>query len=302
MERKQGLISVFDKTGIVDFCKQASSRFTFISTGKTAKTLEESDISVKRVASHTGFPEILDGRVKTLHPIIMAGILGTINHTSEMEEMGIHPFGLVVVNLYPFQQIISQPHNLSEALENIDIGDAKYEEKVFEILTRKESLVLCVFKEYEMPQHSVRLVPNGLLVQPTDTRVITEEDLTIVSKRKPTPQEVKDLRFAWKVVKYVKSNSAVVSIGTQTLGIGMGQPSRINAVELALKHAKNRSRGAVLASDSFFPFSDSVETAGQKGITAIIAPGGSMRDSESIEAANNFNIAMVWTGIRCFRH
>lgn len=500
MERKLGLISVFDKTGITDFCKEVLPTFNFISTGNTAKILEDSNIPVTKLASHTGYPEILGGRVKSLHPKIMGGILGTIDHLSEMKEMVIHPFGLVVVNLYPFQQVISEPHDLAEAMENIDIGgvtllraaaknfrevivicspedyksvgeaivnntvtldmrkqlakkaflytakydatisryfteitydpfppayilgfenpqelrygenwhqeakyylqsnkkpfyeqlhgkrvslnnlvdfyasirlfsehkepscaiikhtspcgfasgadietafdhaletdklsafgsamgfnrpitenlanklnamfvDAiiapKYEEKAFKILTRKESLVLCVFKEYEMPQHSVRLVPNGLLVQPTDTRRISEENLTVVSKRKPTKQEVKDLFFAWKVVKYVKSNAAVVSVGKKTLGIGMGQPSRIGAVELALTRAEERSQGAVLASDSFFPFKDCVEAAGEKGIAAIIAPGGSKRDSESIEAADEFDIAMVWTGTRCFLH
>lgn len=500
MKRNQGLISVFDKTGIVNFCKKVSSRFLFISTGKTAKILKAANIPVKTVASHTGYPEILGGRVKTLHPEILGGILGTIDYSSEMEEMGVQPFGLVVVNLYPFQQIVSYPHNLVKAMENIDIGgvtllraaaknfrevivicspndynsvgdaiagdkvsldlrkelakkvfrytanydtvisryfveitndffpptlvlsfenpqdlrygenwhqEAKYylqanknpfyrqlhgkkvslnnlvdfcatiglfseqeepacaiikhtspcgfacandietafghalatdelsafgsamgfnrpiteslanklnamfidaiiapeyEKKAFEILTRKEKIILCVFNEYEIPRYSIRFVPNGLLVQPTDTRIISEDDLTVVSKRKPTPQEVKDLLFAWNVVKYVKSNAAVVSIGRKTLGIGMGQPSRIKAVKFALNHANDRLQGAVLASDSFFPFRDSVDAAGEKGIRAIIASGGSIRDKEVIEAADEFDIAMIWTGIRCFRH
>ena len=500
MEKKLGLISVFDKTGILDFCTQVSEWFNFISTGKTAKLLETSNIRVQTVANYTGYPEILGGRVKTLHPKTMGGILGTIDHRSEMEKMNIPPLGLIVVNLYPFQQVISQSHELAEAIENIDIGgvtllraaaknfkevivicspddynsvseaiisdsislemrkelakkaflytaeydstisqyfaeitndpfpplfiqsfknpqhlrygenwhqearyylqysqkpfykqlhgkkvslnnlvdyyaaigllsehenpscaiikhtspcgfacagdietafdhafatdnlsafgsaigfnrpiteelskklnamfvDAiiapKYEDRAFEILTRKEKIVLCVFNNYEMPKQSIRLVPNGILVQPTDTRKVTEDDLSFVTKRKPTPKELKDLLFAWKVVKYVKSNSAVVSTDTRTLGIGMGQTSRIGAVELALKRAKDRSKGAVLASDAFFPFRDSVEAVGKKSVTAIIAPGGSIRDSESIEAANDFDIAMVWSGIRCFLH
>lgn len=500
MKRNQALISVFDKTGIAEFCRKIESKFNFISTGKTSKALEAANIPVQTVANQTGYPEILGGRVKTLHPDIVGGILGTIDHASEMEELGIPQFGLVVVNLYPFQQVISQSHDVTEALESVDIGgvtllraaaknfqeiivicspndynsvceaiindtvtldmrkelakktflytsnydaaisryfvkmtkdpfpttyilsfgtpqdlrygenwhqearyyiesaknpfyrqlhgkkvsfnnlmdfytimglflehkepscaiikhtspcgfacaetiettyehalltdeisafgsvmgfnriitenlaeklssifvDAiiapKYEEKAHRILTRKEKIVICEFKEYEIPQQSIRLVPNGILVQSTDTRIITEDDLKFVTKREPTTQEIRDLIFAWKVVKYVKSNSAVVSIGTKTLGIGMGQPSRIDAVKLALERARDRSKGAVLASDSFFPFKDSVQAAGEKGITAIISSGGSVRDSESISAANEFDIALVWTGIRCFRH
>ncbi|MFX1283796.1 MAG: bifunctional phosphoribosylaminoimidazolecarboxamide formyltransferase/IMP cyclohydrolase [Promethearchaeota archaeon] len=500
MKRNQGLISVFDKTGIVEFCKKVSSRYSFISTGKTAEILNAAKIPVKTVANHTGYPEILGGRVKTLHPKILGGILGTIDNSSEMKEMGIQPFGLVVVNLYPFQQVISQPHNLVDTTENIDIGgvtllraaaknfrevivicslndynsvgdaivgdtvsldlrkelakkaflytakydaiiskyfvektndlfpstfilnfenpqdlrygenwhqDARYylqsnknpfykqlhgkkvslnnlmdfhtamglfsehtepacaiikhtspcgfacaedietafdhafatdelsafgsamgfnrpitenlaiklnamfvdaiiapqyEKEAYEILTRKEKIVLCKFEKYEMPQYSVRLIPNGLLAQSIDKHVIGEEDLRVVTKRSPTPQEVKDLIFAWKVVKYVKSNAAVVCINRKTLGIGMGQPSRVEAVKLALNRANDRSQGAVLASDSFFPFRDSIDAAGEKGIRGIIASGGSIRDSESIEAADEFKIVMVWTGIRCFRH
>lgn len=462
--------------------------------------LATANIQVEKVSKYTGFSEILNGRVKTLHPHILGGILGTIDHASEMEELGIFPFGLVVVNLYPFQKVVSQSHNFTKALENIDIGgvtllraaaknfqevivicnpndyhsvceaiindtvtldmrkelakkaflytanydaiiskyfvektydpfpstyilsfgtpkglrygenwhqearyylesnkkpfytqlhgkivslnnlvdfytalglfsehqdpacaiikhsspcgfacaenietafdlafstdkvsafgsamgfnriiteklaeklneifiDAiiapKYEEKAFETLKRKEKIILCELNDYEIPQHSIRLIPNGILVQPTDMRIITENDLNFVTKRKPTTREIKDLLFAWKVVKYVKSNSAVVSIGTKTLGIGVGQPSRIDAVTQALERAKDQVKGAVLASDSFFPFKDSVQAAGEKGITAVIASGGSIRDSDSIETANEYDIAMVWTGIRCFRH
>jgi phosphoribosylaminoimidazolecarboxamide formyltransferase/IMP cyclohydrolase len=500
MKRNYALISVFDKTGIIEFCKKIESNYKFISTGKTSKALKAANIPVQTVTTLTGYPEILGGRVKTLHPDIVGGILGTSDHASEMEELSISPFGLVVVNLYPFQQVITQSHDMTEALANIDIGgvtllraaaknfpeiivicspndydsvceaiindmvtldirrelakkaflytanydasisryfvqmtkdafptpyiinfetplelrygenwhqEARYylesarnpfykqlhgkkvsfnnlmdfytaigllseheysacaiikhtspcgfacadtieiafnkafltdkisafgstmgfnrrvtedladelstifvdaiiapsfEENAYKILTRKENIVICEFQEYKIPQQSIRLVPNGLLVQPTDRKVITEDELKFVTKRKPTGQEIKDLIFAWKVVKYVKSNSAVVSIGTKTLGIGMGQPSRIYAVKLALERAKERSKGAVLASDSFFPFKDSVQTAGEKGITAIVASGGSIRDNESIEVANEYNIAMAWTGIRCFRH
>ncbi len=453
---------------------------------------------MRTISNLTGFPEILDGRVKTLHPKIMAGILGTSAHSSEMEKMEIHPFGLVVVNLYPFEQVISKPHDLMDAIENIDIGgvtllraaaknfhevivvsspedytrvsdaitnnevnldlrrelakkaffhtskydiaisrylssedqfpssfvlgfenpqalrygenphqEAKYylqhgqepfyrqihgkavslnnlvdfytvvglfsestepscaiikhtspcgfasaedvetafdhafdtdnlsafgsimgfnrpitegvakklsamfvdgiiapeyEERAFEILAKKKKIILCAFGNYERPELSIRLVPNGILVQPTDTRILSEEDLQVVTKRAPTPQELKDLLFAWKVVKYAKSNAAVISTGTRTLGIGMGQTSRIAAVESALARAGERSEGAVMSSDAFFPYRDSIDAAAQRGVKAIIAPGGSIRDSQSIAAADEAGIAMVWSGIRAFLH
>ena len=108
--------------------------------------------------------------------------------------------------------------------------------------------------------------------------------------------------FAWKVVKYAKSNAAVISTGTKTLGVGMGQASRIGAVELALKRAGERAEGSVLASDAFFPYRDSIDAAAEKGVSAIIAPGGSIRDNQSITAADEAGIVLVWSGIRAFLH
>ncbi len=498
LERRKAIISVFDKTGIVDFCKRISSYYDFISTGKTAGLLDASNIPVSTVSSVTEFPEILDGRVKTLHPSIMGGILGTESHSDELLKHGIDPVGLVVVNLYPFEQVISGEHCLMDAIENIDIGgvtllraaaknyhevlvvcspgdydkvaeaingntiteelrrelarkaffhtarydiaiskyfssgiefpesfllgferpqelrygenwhqparyylnpgsnpffeqlhgkeisynnlvdfyaatgilsesegpscaiikhtspcgfataqnveqafddafdtdnlsafgsamgfnrcitanlarklnamfvDAiiapEYDEEALEILKKKKNLILCKFQEYKIPEQSIKLVPNGILVQPTDLRTLTPEDLTIVTKRKPTDEETADLLFAWKVVKYAKSNAAVISKGTKTLGVGMGQSSRIAAVELALQRAGDRAQGSVMASDAFFPYRDSIDAATAKGVTAIIAPGGSIRDAESITAADEAGIAMIWSGVRSFLH
>ncbi len=498
LDRIQGIISVSDKRGIVKFCQRISSYFNFMSTGNTANLLVSSNISVKTVSDLTDFPEILDGRVKTLHPIVMGGILGTSQHKPELESLGIEPIGLVVANLYPFEQVISKPHDLSDVIENIDIGGvtllraaaknyqevivvsspddyaivadaitensitpelrkelaikafhltAKYDiaisgyltkddqfpdefvssytrpqelrygenphqearyylspgkepfyeqlhgkkvslnnlvdfyaamgslsehqdpsctiikhtspcgfasahdietafdhafetdnlsafgsvmgfnrpitkelakklnsmfvdgiiakdfdDEAFKILSRKKRIILCKSKEFTIPERSVRLVPNGILVQPTDTHTISEKDLTYVSERKPTSNELKELLFAWKIVKYAKSNSTVISTGTRTLGIGMGQTSRIGAVELALKRAGKRAKGAVMASDAFFPYRDSIDAAVKEGVTAIIAPGGSIRDSESILAADDAGIAFVWSGVRAFLH
>ncbi|MGY5859830.1 MAG: bifunctional phosphoribosylaminoimidazolecarboxamide formyltransferase/IMP cyclohydrolase [Candidatus Thorarchaeota archaeon] len=498
MERRQAIISVFDKEGVVAFCKRVSSHFDFISTGNTAKLLESSDIPVTRVSDFTGYPEILGGRVKTLHPKVMGGILGTKQHQSEIEKMDLQPFGLVVSNLYPFEQVISQKHDLMVAIENIDIGgvtllraaaknyhevlvvsspsdyervaaailddsvteelrkdlaikafkhtakydiaisrylssevdwppsfvmgfdnpqDLRYGENwhqeakyylapgsepfytqvhgkqvsfnnlvdftsaigvlsefedptcaiikhtspcgvacsgeieaafddafatdnlsafgsvmgfnrpiteplakklnamfvdaiiapeydlnAMEILTKKKNLILCTFNDYTIPDLAIRLVPNGILVQPSDTHKISKSDLKVVSERSPTDEEFTELMFAWKVVKYTKSNAAVISTRTKTLGVGMGQTSRVGAVELALKRAGERSKGAVLASDAFFPYRDSIDAAVKEGVSAIIAPGGSIRDNQSITAADEAGISLVWSGIRAFLH
>ncbi|MFW9933873.1 MAG: bifunctional phosphoribosylaminoimidazolecarboxamide formyltransferase/IMP cyclohydrolase, partial [Candidatus Thorarchaeota archaeon] len=178
----------------------------------------------------------------------------------------------------------------------------EYDNVALEILTKKKNIILCKFQEYSIPEHSIKLVPNGILVQPSDLRTLTLEDLTVVSKRQPTDDELASLLFAWKVVKYAKSNAAVVSKGTKTLGVGMGQSSRIAAVELALQRAGERAKGAVMASDAFFPYRDSIDAATSKGVTAIIAPGGSIRDAESITAADDAGIAMIWSGVRSFLH
>ncbi|MGY5870906.1 MAG: bifunctional phosphoribosylaminoimidazolecarboxamide formyltransferase/IMP cyclohydrolase [Candidatus Thorarchaeota archaeon] len=498
MERRQGIISVFDKEGIVEFCKSVSSHFDFISTGKTAKLLETSNVPVTRVSDFTGYPEILGGRIKTLHPKIMGGILGTTEQKSEIEKMDLQPIGLVVSNLYPFEQVISKKHDFMDAIENIDIGgvtllraaaknyhevlvvsspsdyervasaisednisdelrkelavkafhhtakydiaisqylssdikwppsfvmgfqnpqDLRYGEnwhqeakyyltpgsesfykqihgkkvsynnlvdftsaigvlsefdnptcaiikhtspcgvaiakeveaafddafatdnlsafgsvmgfnrniteplakklnamfvdaiiapqynpKGLEILTKKKNLILCTFNDIQIPELAIRLVPSGILVQPADTHKISNSDLKVVSKRSPSKEELAELMFAWKIVKYAKSNAAVISTGTRTLGVGMGQTSRVGAVELALKKAGEHTEGSVMASDAFFPYRDSIDTAVKEGVSAVIAPGGSIRDNQSITAADEAGISLVWSGIRAFLH
>lgn len=149
--------------------------------------------------------------------------------------------------------------------------------------------------------YDVKSVNGGMLVQEKDIKLFNE-NYQVVTERKPTEKEIEDLVFAWKVVKHVKSNAIVIAKDKMTLGIGMGQTNRIWAVEHAISRSRFDLKGAVLASDAFFPFSDSVEAAGKAGVTAIIQPGGSVRDKESIDAANKYNIAMIFTGIRHFRH
>jgi len=145
-------------------------------------------------------------------------------------------------------------------------------------------------------------IPGGFLVQDRDSKEITLKDLKVVTHREPTPEELEELLFAWRVVKQVKSNAIVLTKNKQTVGIGAGQMSRVDAVKIAIMKAEGRAQGSYLASDAFFPFRDGVEGAAKAGVKAIIQPGGSIRDEEVIETANAHQVAMVFTGIRCFKH
>ncbi|WP_432662857.1 bifunctional phosphoribosylaminoimidazolecarboxamide formyltransferase/IMP cyclohydrolase [Wukongibacter baidiensis] len=511
---KRALISVSDKTGIVEFAKKLKELgVEIISTGGTARKLTENDIEVTKVSDITGFPECLDGRVKTLHPVIHGGILAvrdSEDHMSQLKELNIEPIDLLVINLYPFKQTIAKENvEFDEAIENIDIGgptmlrsaaknfkyvtvvtdpldytkviselcensevsyETKYELalKVFEHTSHYDTLIsgylrsqlegkelpelltltyekvgdlrygenphqkaafyreveknegtlvnadqlhgkelsfnnindtngaLELLKEYEEPtvvavkhanacgvgsgydiydaymkayecdpksifggivaanrsidyraaeeinkifveiviapdfdedaleilksKKNIRLlklenigkkqrenamdikkVNGGLLLQNIDSKMYKDEP-QVVTERIPTEKEMEDLVFAWKVCKHIKSNGIALAKDKQTVGIGPGQVNRIWAVENSIKQALVEVKGSVMASDAFFPFADCVEAAAKAGITAIIQPGGSMRDQESIDAANKFGIAMVFTGMRHFKH
>ncbi|MCX7831480.1 MAG: bifunctional phosphoribosylaminoimidazolecarboxamide formyltransferase/IMP cyclohydrolase [Actinobacteria bacterium] len=189
-----------------------------------------------------------------------------------------------------FYEVVAAPAFLEEALE---------------ILTQKKNLRIMYMGEERPKTHfkkDIRRVCGGVLVQDYDVYEITREDLKVVTDRKPTEEEIENMLFAWKVVKHVKSNAIVVAKGLATVGIGAGQMSRIDSVKIAIAKAGSRAENGVLASDAFFPFADSVEEAAKAGISAIIQPGGSIRDQESIDTANRLGIAMVLTGIRHFRH
>ena len=516
---KRALISVSDKTGIVEFASQlASHDIIILSTGGTAKLLADGGIEVVEVSDYTGFPEIMDGRVKTLHPKIHGGLLGRRGiDDAVMAKNNIDPIDLVVVNLYPFEAIISQPDCvLADAIENIDIGGptmlrsaaknhayvgvvvdaADYEnvineidnhdgsltdetrfylaQKVFAhtanydanvsnylgaISTKGENLdypltfssqfkklqelrygenphqtaafyiqpnppsgtlagakqrqgkalsynniadtdaalecvlsyqeAACVIVKHANPcgvavgenilqayersyqtdpisafggiiafnllldaetakaiidrqfveviiapsiskealdilsarenvrvlevgdreqviqQLTMKRVSGGLLIQDNDQGIIEMGDLTVATKRPPTEKEMDDLLFAWKVVKYVKSNAIVYARDRQTIGIGAGQMSRVYSARIAAVKAEDEGlkvSGSVMASDAFFPFRDGIDSAAKVGVAAIIQPGGSKRDDEVIAAANEANIAMVFTGMRHFLH
>ncbi|KPU45929.1 bifunctional purine biosynthesis protein PurH [Oxobacter pfennigii] len=509
---KTALISVFDKSGIVEMAEQLSDLgVKIISTGGTEKTLKQSGLDVINISDVTGFPECLDGRVKTLHPKIHAGILAMRDnkeHMEQLEKLNVDTIDMIIVNLYPFKQTISKEHvELEDAIENIDIGgptmlraaaknykdvvvivdpqdyrkvldeikengdvsektkfylafkvfnhtaaydalissylkeqagiegytdsvtitfekvqDLRYGENPHqsaafykEPIAVKGSLpsaiqlhgkelsfnnindanaaveclkefedIACVavkhanpcgvgvgdtaysayIKAYECDPVSIfggiiaindivdkaaadeinkifveiviapdytgealeilkskknirvmkledikkkntksldyKKVNGGLLIQNSDNGKINE--LKVVTNRKPTNEELKDLNFAWKVVKHLRSNAIALAKSGMTIGLGPGQTNRIWAAENAIRQAGEKTFGCVLASDAFFPFPDVVEAAAAAGITAIIQPGGSLKDDESIELCNKHNIAMVFTGMRHFKH
>ena len=488
-----------------------------LSTGGTAALLIDHDIDVTQVSDYTGFPEIMDGRVKTLHPKIHGGILGRRDRDEEvMHRHGIAAIDLIIVNLYPFAEIVAAPDNsLREAVENIDIGGvallraaaknharvtvvvnpadygsivaglkegngrlgrekrfelavkafehtAQYDRTIADYLrgrqrqdnggfpreltlsfqrarvlrygenphqrgafyiaknppagsgiattetiqggqlsynnvadadaalecVRQFSSPTCVIVKHANPcgvaagatilqacerareadptsafggivavnreldagaaravtkqfieviiapdvadaarkvlalkknlrvleynaqremgeSFDYKSVAGGLLIQDRDTGITGKDDVKIVTVRAPSNDEIEDLLFAWKVVKFVKSNAIVYARNQQTLGIGAGQMSRVYSAKIAAMKAQDERwelGGAVMASDAFFPFRDALDAAHERGVTAVIQPGGSRNDDEIIAAANEMDISMVFTGVRHFRH
>jgi phosphoribosylaminoimidazolecarboxamide formyltransferase/IMP cyclohydrolase len=167
---------------------------------------------------------------------------------------------------------------------------------------RKNCRLLQVPQPYDGTDFEVRTVHRGLLVQRADTGDPATLNLRVVTERIPTEDEYAALMFGWKAVQHVKSNAIVIAVKGATVGIGGGLPSRVDAVHLAVQKAGQRARGAALASDAFFPFPDGVQAAAAAGVSAVIQPGGSIRDNEVIAAANDAGIAMLFTGVRHFRH
>lgn len=516
LQIKRALISVSDKAGIVDFAQQISQMgVEIISTGGTKKVLLEAGIKAIDISEVTGFPEMLDGRVKTLHPVIHGGLLALREKKEHMDTINKHnikPIDMVIVNLYPFKEVIKKQNiSIEEVIENIDIGgpsmirsaaknaqsvavitdkndyskileemknggikeetlnylrvkayratadydayiadylgnklfgeslpdriiisaDKKqelrygenphqkaafyifpdypetgpgnaqqlhgkelsfnnifdmdaainivkvfeepaaviikhanpcgvaisnditdayvkayeadplsafggicslnrkctteiaeridkmfmeviiapdYEEEAMNILTKKKNIRIMkinLSKNADIKSiraMDIRKVTGGLLVQEMDALDITAENLIVKTKLQPTEKQLRDLLFAWKVVKFVKSNAIVVAKDGVAIGIGPGQTNRVGAVNIAVKNAGEKAKDAVLASDAFFPFRDNIDVAAAAGIKAIIQPGGSIKDEDSIKAADEHGIAMVFTGVRHFKH
>ncbi|MEA3297614.1 MAG: bifunctional phosphoribosylaminoimidazolecarboxamide formyltransferase/IMP cyclohydrolase, partial [candidate division Zixibacteria bacterium] len=181
-----------------------------------------------------------------------------------------------------------------------------FTEQAFKLLKKKKNrrlLALPEITEGRMKNEAVyKNIRGGMLVQTADDLITLESSLKVVTKRAPTPEELKSLMFAWKVVKHTKSNAIVLTRENATVGIGMGQTSRVDSGFMAVKRAGERAKGAVMASDAFFPMPDGVEVATDAGVTAIIQPGGSKGDDQAIEAADKADAAMVFTGVRHFKH
>ena len=177
------------------------------------------------------------------------------------------------------------------------------DEEAKEILRRKSKLRVLLLPELDSgPQANIKTIAGGFLLQSSDQSMETPDTWEVVTERQPTPEQLAELFLGWKIVKHVKSNAIVVSRHRTTLGIGAGQMNRVGAVKIALEQAGEKAKGGYLASDAFFPFDDSVRTAAAAGIIAIIQPGGSIRDRDSIQAANELGLVMVFTGVRHFLH
>lgn len=498
---KRALISVSDKTGMVEFARGlVEMNVEIISTGGTSQLLRQENIPVRDVADLTQFPEMMDGRLKTLHPKVHGGILGLRDkHESTAKAHDIHWIDLVIVNLYPFAETIKKTNvTLQEAIENIDIGGptmirsaaknnewvgvvvdpndyslildeikqhqllsketrvrlavkafkhtAEYDEIIYRYLSSDQSLTLtlqpfgslrygenphqearayqfsdkksgifaakqyqgkalsfnniadadaafacvneftqpaCVIVKHANPcgvavgrdineafekafqadsvsafggivalnqpctkqiaeflstvfveviiapgfssevlsmfsnktnlrilelsntnvtKQEYKFVEGGVLIQDKNSHVLSQTDLKVVTQKQPTPEEIQTMLFSWQVVKHIKSNAILIAKQNATVGVGAGQVSRIDAVELAIKKAGLHLKDTVLASDAFFPFRDSIDRIAAAGIRSVIQPGGSVKDQEVIEACNEHRVAMVFTGLRCFKH
>jgi len=180
-----------------------------------------------------------------------------------------------------------------------------FDDEAKKIFSTKKNLRLLEvpdFKKTTPKEVDYKKVVGGLLVQDMDLKMVTEKDLKIVTKTKPTKEEIDSLLFGWKIVKHVKSNAIVLSQGTKAVGIGAGQMSRVDSVIIASRKAGNKTKGATLASDAFFPKPDAIDEANKAGIKAIIQPGGSKGDAEIIKACDKYGISMVLTGMRHFKH
>jgi phosphoribosylaminoimidazolecarboxamide formyltransferase/IMP cyclohydrolase len=169
-------------------------------------------------------------------------------------------------------------------------------------LAARENLRVVLSPRALLEGLEVRPIDGGALVQGADAVTESRDDMKVATRREPSPGEWEGLLFAWRVAARVKSNAIVLAEGKRTVGVGAGQMSRVDAVEIARRKAGDRTRGSVLASDAFFPFRDGIDAAAEAGVTAVIQPGGSVRDDEVVAAADEHGMAMVFTGTRHFRH
>lgn len=219
----------------------------------------------------------------------------------------VSAFGCVIALNRSVDQRLAELIHETRFVEAVIAPD--YYKSALELMTRKQNrrIIRATFPDLThyapKPERQIRsLVGGGLLVQDLDTETLRQEELRVVTERKPTRQELESLNFAWRVVKHIRSNAIVLVQGTETVGIGAGQMSRVDSSLLAVWKAGERVKGSVMASDGFFPMRDAVDAAAEAGVTAIIQPGGSKGDDDAVKAANERNVAMVMTGRRHFRH
>lgn len=218
----------------------------------------------------------------------------------------VSAYGSIVALNRKVNSDVAQEIAADDKFVEVVIGPS-YEDKALEILKNRWKNIRILetgdlYINREKPGYDMKKVTGGLLLQERDLYELTEEDIQVVTDVKPTEKQMKDLLFAWKVVKYVKSNAVVMANNEMIVGVGAGQMSRVDAMIIAGRKSKGRQEGGVVASDAFFPFPDAIEEAAAKGIKAVIQPGGSIRDEKVIEAANKLGVAMVFTGVRHFRH
>ena len=274
-----------------------------------AKQLHGKELSYNNIQDANAALEIVEEyeepaavAVKHMNPCgigIAADLSEAFQRAYEADSISIFG-GIIAVNREVDQQTAQA---MSEIFLEIVIAPS-FSETALDVLTQKKNIRLLQLNDAKRLQTDYKLtsVKGGLLVQTSDDGKVEKADLETVTDRQPTDQELSDLLFSWKVVKHVKSNAIVLAKDSQTVGIGAGQMNRIGAAEIAINQAGVKAKGAVLASDAFFPMPDTVEAAAKAGVTAIIQPGGSKRDQDSIDVCNQYGISMVYTKIRHFKH
>lgn len=262
--------------------------------------IQDGNAAIEILKDFEGQPAVVG--VKHMNPCGV-GIGDTIEEAWDKayEADPVSIFGGIVAFNEPINNAIAE--KLSKIFLEIIIAPA-YVEDAFEILSKKKNIRLLQLDTTLSvnAKYKVTNVNDGLLVQDIDDHQITEEDLRCVTNRKPTEEEIKQLLFAWKVVKHVKSNAIVLVKDNMTIEVGAGQMNRVGAAKIAIEQAQEKAKGSVMSSDAFFPMPDTVEEAVKAGVTAIIQPGGSIKDQLSIDVCNEHGIAMVFTGVRHFKH
>lgn len=262
--------------------------------------IQDGNAAIEILKDFEGQPAVVG--LKHMNPCGV-GIGSTIEEAWDKayEADPISIFGGIVALNAPVNAAVAE--KLSNIFLEIIIAPA-FERAAFDILSKKKNIRLMVLDtSLEVnAKYKVTNVNDGLLVQDIDDHKIHVEDLRCVTNRKPTDEEIKQLIFAWKVVKHVKSNAIVLVKDNMTIGVGAGQMNRVGAAKIAIEQAKEKAKGSVMSSDAFFPMADTVENAVAAGITAIIQPGGSIKDQLSIDVCNEHGIAMVFTGVRHFKH